>query len=84
MFVMNVDLIKKELNKMPNLQLLNVTGDGMHFQIQIVSQDFDGKNKLSRQRLVYQFLKSMLADGSLHAVELQTFTPLEWESSNHE
>jgi acid stress-induced BolA-like protein IbaG/YrbA len=81
---MNVELIKNELHKMPNLQSLHVTGDGMHFQIQIVSKDFDGKNKLSRQRLVYQYLKAMLADGSLHAVELQTFTPLEWESINHE
>ena len=56
----------------------------MHFQIRIVSNEFEGKNKISRQRMVYQYLKEWLEDGSLHAVELNTLTPLEWEKTNHE
>jgi acid stress-induced BolA-like protein IbaG/YrbA len=75
---MNNDLIKQKLQSMPNCKFIDVTGDGMHFQIKIVNADFEGKNKLARQRLVYTYLKDWLADGSLHAVELETLTPAEW------
>ena len=81
---MNVDFLKNKLLSMPNVTSLDVTGDGMHFQIRIVSKEFEGKNKISRQRMVYQYLKEWLEDGSLHAVELNTLTPLEWGKTNHE
>ena len=81
---MNVDFLKNKLLSMPNVSSLDVTGDGMHFQIRLVSKEFEGKNKISRQRMVYQYLKEWLEDGSLHAVELNTLTPLEWEKTNHE
>ena len=81
---MNVDFLKNKLLSMPNVTSLDVTGDGMHFQIRIVSNEFEGKNKISRQRMVYQYLKEWLEDGSLHAVELNTMTALEWEKTNHE
>lgn len=78
---MNVDFLKNKLLSMPNVSSLDVTGDGMHFQIRLVSKEFEGKNKISRQRMVYQYLKEWLEDGSLHAVELNTLTPLEWEKN---
>lgn len=81
---MNVELIKNQLKNMPNLQVLEVDGDGMHFQIRVVTTDFEGKNKLSRQRMVYKYLQAWLADGTLHAVELDTLTPSEWEAMKHE
>jgi acid stress-induced BolA-like protein IbaG/YrbA len=81
---MNVEKIESQLKKMPAYDSIEVTGDGMHFQIKIVSTEFEGKNKLSRQRLVYNYLKEWLADGSLHAVELQTLTPSEVAKLNHE
>ena len=79
---MNSDLIKQRLSQVPNLEHLNVDGDGMHFQIFLVSTEFSNKTKLARQRLVYSYLKDWLADGSLHAVELTTLTPQEWENKD--
>jgi|LauGreDrversion4_2_1035121.scaffolds.fasta_scaffold2540522_1 acid stress-induced BolA-like protein IbaG/YrbA len=81
---MNVELIKNQLKNMPNLQVLEVDGDGMHFQIRLVTTDFEGKNKLARHRMVYKYLQTWLADGTLHAVELDTLTPSEWEAMKHE
>ena len=76
---MNIEKIETQLKKMPNYETIEVSGDGMHFQIKIVSQDFVGKNKLTRHRIVYNYLKEWLADGTLHAVELETLTPAEAE-----
>jgi acid stress-induced BolA-like protein IbaG/YrbA len=77
---MNNDLIKEKLQHMPNSQFIDVSGDGVHFKIMVVNTDFEGKNKIARHRLVYNYLKDWLADGSLHAVELETLTPLEWDN----
>jgi acid stress-induced BolA-like protein IbaG/YrbA len=77
--MMNIEKIETQLKKMPSYESILVSGDGLHFQIKIVSQEFVGKNKLSRHRIVYNYLKEWLADGTLHAVELETLTPAEVE-----
>lgn len=77
---MNVDSIKQVLMNVPGFEKVEVSGDGYHFQVRVVSNDFEGKMKVSRQRLVYQHLKHWIADGSLHAVEIETLTPSELEN----
>lgn len=77
---MNVDKIKQILIAVPGFENVEVSGDGYHFQVRVISREFEGKMKVSRQRLVYQYLKDWIADGSLHAVEIETLTPSEWEN----
>ena len=45
-----------------------------HFSIVIVSAAFIGRNRVDRQRLVYQTLAEELA-ASVHALSLTTLTP---------
>ncbi len=51
-------------------------GGESHFRVEIVSAEFAGKNRVARQRLVYDTLKDELAAG-LHALALTTLTPEE-------
>ena len=51
-------------------------GGESHFKVEIVSQAFEGKNRVARQRLVYDALKDEFAAG-LHALALTTLTPAE-------
>ena len=51
-------------------------GGESHFGIEIVSAAFEGKNRVARQRLVYEILKDEFAAG-LHALALTTLTPNE-------
>ena len=44
-------------------------GGESHFRVEIVSAAFEGKNRVARQRLVY--------DAGLHALALTTLTPAE-------
>ncbi len=53
------------------------TGTMDHFQVQIVSAVFEGKNLLDRQRLVYQALNEPMQDGRIHALEIKAKTPEE-------
>ena len=51
-------------------------GGESHFRVEIVSSSFEGKNRVARQRLVYEALKDEFAAG-LHALALTTLTPAE-------
>lgn len=61
---------------------VQIDGDGRHLNIRIVSDRFAGLNPLKRQQLVYEILSELIASGDIHAVNMQTYTPTEWET-NH-
>ncbi len=65
-------------NGMPNL-VVNVDGDGTHFEALIVSTEFEGKSLIERHKLVYSVLGDAMKE-KIHALSLKTFTPQQWES----
>lgn len=60
---------------------IEVTGDGSHFDITVVGDVFEGLNAVKKQQLVYAGLNPQIADGSVHAVNMKTFTRAEWQQS---
>jgi acid stress-induced BolA-like protein IbaG/YrbA len=61
-----------------------VTGDGRHFDATVISPEFSGKNRIQKQQLVYATLGDRIANGTLHAISIKTFTPDEWHQQNKE
>ena len=49
---------------------------GTHYRVQVVSAEFERKNRVERHRLVYGLLTAEFADG-LHALALVAKTPSE-------
>ena len=47
-----------------------------HFDVTIVSQVFDGKNRVQRHRMVYDAL-SKLIETDIHALRIKAFAPSE-------
>lgn len=47
-----------------------------HFDITIVSQAFDGLNRLQRHRMVYDALQQLL-ETDIHAIRIKAYTPSE-------
>ena len=54
--------------------------DGRHFDVLIVSKVFEGLRPVKKQQLVYALLNDKIADGSLHAINMRTLTPAEYQS----
>lgn len=52
-------------------------GGESHFSVLVVSDRFEGLNRVTRQRLINTALAADLA-GPVHALSLQTFTPAEY------
>ena len=50
--------------------------EGRHFTVRVTSTAFEGLSRVARHRLVYDALRSMLADG-IHALAIEARTPAE-------
>jgi acid stress-induced BolA-like protein IbaG/YrbA len=58
---------------------VQVSGEGSHFDILVIGEVFAGLRPVQKQQLVYKVLNPHIADGSIHAVNIKTFTPAEWQ-----
>jgi len=58
----------------------HVQGDGSHYDIAAIGAVFEGLRPVKKQQLVYAALSDHIADGSIHAVNIRTFTPAEWQA----
>ena len=56
--------------------VLEVNGDGQHFEALIVSAAFEGKSRIARHQLVYAALGERMR-AEVHALSMRTLTPTE-------
>ena len=54
------------------LDVADRTGTGDHFQVTVVSGDFDGLSLLDQHRRVNDALATPLGDGSIHELRIKT------------
>ncbi len=59
---------------------VTVSGEGNHYDILIVGEVFAGLRAVKKQQMVYAVLRGLIADGSMHAVNIRTYTPAEWQA----
>ncbi|QIB66593.1 BolA family protein [Kineobactrum salinum] len=59
---------------------IGVEGEGNRYDITVVGEVFAGKRPVQRQQLVYAALNEQIASGAIHAVNIRTFTPEQWQS----
>lgn len=72
------DTIYSALSAHLNCAHLDVSGDGRHFDAVVVSDDFLGKSRVERHKLVYQALGDRMKE-EIHALSLKLYTPDEWK-----
>jgi acid stress-induced BolA-like protein IbaG/YrbA len=56
----------------------DLTGGGDHFEVIVITSEFEGKGPVARHRMVYAALGPAVG-GSIHALSLKTLTPTEAE-----
>lgn len=61
---------------------IDVSIDGSHSSIRIVSDVFTGLNPVKKQQAVYAVINDKIADGTLHAVNMKLYTPEQWAKIN--
>lgn len=74
---MNPEEIKTIIeNAMPG-SIVNVEGDGTHFEAVVISSEFQGKGLVEQHQMVYKALGESMKD--IHALSLKTYAPEQWK-----
>ena len=68
-------LLKSELSLID----VKVKSEGSHFQIIAVDDRFAEMTRVKKQQLIYGPLSSQIADGTMHAITIKTFTADQWQ-----
>ena len=68
------DLINLLQASFPDAEI-SVSLDGSHVDITVVAAEFEGLRPVARQQRVYAPLATLIADGTLHAVNITGQTP---------
>lgn len=58
---------------------IDVKHSGNHYSITVVDDVFVGKKTVQRQQLVYSVLQKEITSGSIHAVQIKTYSNQEWQ-----
>lgn len=55
-----------------------VTADGSKYTAIVVSDEFEGKTLLAKQKMVYALLNDQIQSGAIHALTIKAHTKVEW------
>jgi acid stress-induced BolA-like protein IbaG/YrbA len=77
---MNDQIIKEMIETRLAAAKVTVSGDGYHYQVIVVSPDFENQSRVKRHQLIYSLFDTEIRQGHLHALTIKTYTPSEWES----
>jgi acid stress-induced BolA-like protein IbaG/YrbA len=62
------------------VQVQDLTGGQDHYQVVVVSAQFEGKRLIQQHQLVYGTLQQAMSSEAIHALTMKTLTPAEWEA----
>lgn len=65
-------LLREAFPDATELEVLDRTGGGDHFQVTVASPRFAGLSLVEQHRLVYDALAEPLADGTIHELRIST------------
>lgn len=60
-------------------EIVQVTGDGRHFEALVVSAAFEGQSRVTRHQRVYAALGDRMQQ-EIHALSMRTLTPAEYRA----
>lgn len=60
--------------------VVEVEGDGRHFNAVIVTPAFAGRTMLQQHQMVYATLGDLM-QGAIHALSMRTYTPEQWQQA---
>lgn len=75
------DIIYQAIASHIECTVLDVTGDGRHFEAIVVSDIFKNQSRINRHRIIYAALGDKMRE-EVHALSMKLFTTTEWEQQN--
>lgn len=65
-----------------DVQVQDLTGGGDHYQVVVVSSQFEGQSLVKQHQLVYGAVREAMSSEAIHALALKTYTPADWATQS--
>ncbi|MGB3135568.1 MAG: BolA family transcriptional regulator [Nodosilinea sp.] len=65
-----------------SVQVQDLTGGGDHYQVVVVSSQFEGRSLVQQHQLVYGAVREAMSSEAIHALALKTYTPEDWAAQS--
>ena len=81
---MNTNKIKQKLViffKNDIIEVIDTNGMNNHFSVFVISDKFLNMSLIDRHKLIYKLFEKELTN-EIHALQIKTFTPNEWNQKN--
>ena len=59
---------------------VQIQGEGCNLEATVVSSAFEGLSMVKQHQMVYALVNQYIADGSIHALAIKSYTPAQWEA----
>lgn len=59
--------------------IIQANNQGNKFDLRIIDASFQGKRLVVRQQAIFAIVNDKIASGEIHALNIQAFTPEEWQ-----
>jgi acid stress-induced BolA-like protein IbaG/YrbA len=79
-FLMQAEQVKQILESQLENCTVKTAGEGCDFQVTVIGELFEGLRPVKCQQLVYACLNEYIANGTIHALTIKTYTPAQWEA----
>ncbi|WP_421659262.1 BolA family protein [Leptothermofonsia sp. ETS-13] len=63
------------------VQVQDLTGGGDHYQVTVISSEFEGKGLVQQHQMVYGAVRQAMSTEAIHALALKTYTPQTWAAT---
>ena len=70
--------VERLLRQALPLDELYIKSEGSHFEVIAVSADFTDMSRVKRQQAINGPLMELIAQNTIHALTVKTFTPEQW------
>jgi len=77
--IMQPEQIQALLQEKIESSQVDVNVEGSHVNVVVISPVFEGLSPVKKQQLVYAVLSEQIASGVIHAVNMKTYTPEQWD-----
>ena len=81
---MNEQIVATIKAAIPDAEVHSQSDDGTHFTAIVVSPSFEGLMLVKQHQMVLGALKADFDSERLHALQLKTLTPAEWQAMQEE
>lgn len=75
---MNAQEVKQIIENHLDGSEVITAGEGCDFQVTVISDAFAGLMPVKKQQMVYASLNEHIANGTIHALTIKTYTPEQW------